>query len=73
MKIKQNFHIHSQHSCDSACAKILDIMAEMKRIRNRRIWFDGSYSYSIQSADVVSARRDYLASRPPKNFHFGVE
>jgi len=23
--------------------------------------------------DIVSARRDYLASRPPANFHFGVE
>ena len=29
MKIRQNLHIHSAHSCDSACATLNDIQKEM--------------------------------------------
>lgn len=73
MKIKQNFHVHSQHSCDSACAKILDIMAEMQEFGIDEYGLTDHLHTAYNLPDVVSARRDYLASRPPANFHFGIE
>ena len=73
MKIKQNFHIHSQRSCDSACAKILDIIAEMEEFGIEEYGLTDHIHTAYNLPDIVSARRDYLASRPPANFHFGVE
>lgn len=73
MKLIQNFHIHSLHSCDSACATILDIMAEMKNLGVGEFGLTDHYHTSYNLPDIVSARRDFLASRPPKNFHFGIE
>ena len=73
MRIKQNFHFHSQHSCDSACAKILDIMAEMKEFGIEEFGLTDHIHTAYNLPDIISARRDFLASRPPENFHFGVE
>ena len=73
MKIKQNFHIHSQRSCDSACAKILDIIAEMQEFGIEEYGLTDHLHTAYNLPDVVSSRRDYLASCPPANFHFGIE
>ena len=73
MKLKKNFHIHSQHSCDSACAKILDIIKEMEEMGFEEYGLTDHLHTSYNLPDIISARRDFLASRPPKHFHFGIE
>ena len=73
MKLKTNFHIHSQHSCDSACAKILDIIKEMEEMGFEEYGLTDHLHTSYNLPDIISARRDFLASRPPEHFHFGIE
>ena len=73
MKLKTNFHIHSQHSCDSACAKILDIIKEMEEMGFEEYGLTDHLHTSYNLPDIISARRDFLASCPPEHFHFGIE
>ena len=73
MKLKSNFHIHSTHSCDSARATILSIIKEMKELGFEEFGLTDHLHTAYNLPDIVSARRDFLASCPPPNFHFGVE
>lgn len=73
MKLIQNFHNHSLHSCDSACAEITDIIAEMNMHGVQEFGLTDHLHTALNLPDIVSARRDFLSSEPPANFHFGVE
>ncbi len=73
MKIKQNFHIHSHHSCDSACATIRDIQKEQEALGVAVFGLSDHLHTRYNLPDVVSAYRDYLGILPHKDFHFGVE
>ena len=73
MKIKQNFHFHSHHSCDSACAKMSDIIAEMKQMGIEEYCLTDHLHTRYSLSDIVSAKHDYLWFYPPENFHFGIE
>lgn len=73
MKINQNFHIHSHHSCDSAKAAVLDIISEMKDFGIGQYGLTDHLHTTYNLPDIVSARRDFLSACPPTNFHFGIE
>ncbi len=73
MKIKQNLHIHSSHSCDSACISMPAIIKEMQEIGIEEYAVTDHLHTAYNLPDIVSAKRDYLRYCPPENFHFGVE
>ena len=73
MKIRQNLHIHSLHSCDSACASINDIQKEMLDCGMTEFGISDHYHTSYNLCDLQSASNDFRSSKRPAEFHFGVE
>ncbi|MBR6373923.1 MAG: hypothetical protein IKS20_12145 [Victivallales bacterium] len=73
MKIRQNLHIHSLHSCDSACATINDIQKEMLACGMTEFGLSDHFHTRYNLCDIQSAANDFRSwSRPPE-FHFGIE
>lgn len=73
MKIRQNLHIHSSHSCDSACAALNDIQKEMIALGMTEFGLSDHLHTQYNLCDLQGARNDFLCYDRPKNFHFGVE
>ncbi len=73
MKIRQNLHIHSSHSCDSACATLADIQKEMTSLGMTEFGLSDHLHTSYNLCDIQGARNDFLCYKRPANFHFGVE
>ena len=73
MKIRQNLHIHTRHSCDSACAEIGDIYQEMLRMGLTEFGISDHLHSDFNSADIENSRRDFLNIRHNNEFHFGIE
>ena len=73
MKIKQNLHIHSMHSCDSACAALNDIQQEMLALGMTEFGVSDHFHTRYNLCDIQSCRNDFLAYERPEAFHFGIE
>ena len=73
MKIRQNLHIHSQHSCDSACATLADIQKEMLHCGMTELGLSDHLHTHYNLCDIQSARNDFLAYSRPEQYHFGIE
>ena len=73
MKIRQNLHIHSAHSCDSACATLNDIQKEMTDLGMKEFGLSDHLHTQYNLCDIQGARNDFLCYDRPKNFHFGIE
>ncbi len=73
MKINSDWHIHSNNSCDGACAKISDIISEAEALGIKKYGLTEHIHSPYNLPDLVASRREYLANNPPSNFHFGVE
>lgn len=73
MKIRQNFHIHSHHSCDSACATMQNIIADASALNIEQYGVTDHLHTRYNLSDIVSSRHDFLGTMPPDNFHFGME
>lgn len=73
MKIRQNLHIHSSHSCDSACIPIANIIKEMESFGVEHYALTDHLHTAYNLPDIASARNDFLRCCPPENFHFGIE
>ncbi|MBR2440027.1 MAG: hypothetical protein IKB25_07540 [Lentisphaeria bacterium] len=73
MKIRQNLHIHSAHSCDSACATLNDIQKEMTDLGMTEFGISDHLHTQYNLCDIQGARNDFLCYDRPKNFHFGIE
>lgn len=73
MKIRQNLHIHSAHSCDSACATLADIQKEMLQYGMTEFGISDHFHSQYNLCDLQGARNDFLAYERPPEFHFGVE
>ncbi len=73
MKIRQNLHIHSSHSCDSACATLNDIQKEMTSLGMVEFGLSDHLHTHYNLCDIQGARNDFLCYDRPKNFHFGIE
>lgn len=73
MKIRQNLHIHSSHSCDSACAALNDIQKEMTALGMTEFGLSDHLHTQYNLCDIQGARNEFLCYDRPANFHFGVE
>ena len=73
MKIRQNFHMHSHNSCDSACAVLEDIISDMDELGVVEYGLTDHIHTLYNLQDLVNSRQDYLAHNPSSHFHFGVE
>ena len=73
MKIRQNLHIHSQHSCDSACATLADIQKEMLSCGMKEFGISDHLHTHYNLCDIQGARNDFLCAERPASFHFGIE
>ena len=73
MKIRQNLHIHSQHSCDSACATLADIQKEMLNCGMSEFGVSDHLHTHYNLCDIQGARNDFLCAERPASFHFGIE
>ena len=73
MRIKQNFHMHSHNSCDSACADIGEIIADMAELGIEDYGLTDHIHTLYNLPDLVNSRQDYLAHNPSPRFHFGIE
>jgi len=73
MKIRQNLHIHSTHSCDSACATMADIQKEMLKADIKEFGVSDHFHTRYNMCDIESSRNDFLCDKRPKEFHFGIE
>lgn len=73
MKIRQNLHIHSHHSCDSACATMADIQKEMTACGMSEFGISDHLHSRYNLCDIKSSRNDFLGSKKSNAFHFGIE
>ena len=73
MKLRQNLHIHSLHSCDSACATINDIQKEMLECGMTEFGLSDHYHTVYNLCDIHSAYNDFHCCKRPAEFHFGIE
>lgn len=73
MKIRQNLHIHSQHSCDSACATLADIQREMLNCGMKEFGISDHLHTHYNICDIQGARNDFGCAERPAAFHFGIE
>ena len=73
MRIRQNLHIHSSHSCDSACATINDIQAEQLACGMTEFGLSDHYHSRHNLCDIQSAANDFRSWTRPPEFHFGIE
>ena len=73
MKITNDWHIHSRHSCDGACMEMADLVrgAPPKGIADFGITDHIHTPYNLP--DLAASREAYLATEPDPRFHFGVE
>lgn len=73
MKIRQNLHIHSRHSCDSACALLDDIQHEMLKLGLKEFGVSDHFHTLYNYADVDASHKDFFSVERPPEFHFGIE
>ena len=78
MKIKQDWHIHSEHSCDDACLKMEDLVAEAGRIGILDYGISDHLHTGYNAPDIDASRKNYesIISQNPAlkgKFHFGIE
>jgi len=73
MILHQNLHVHSVHSCDSACITMQNLNQEMQQHGFTQYGVTDHYHTRYQACDIASGHNDYLEIMPPENFHFGVE
>ena len=73
MIIKQDLHIHTHCSCDSASAQIPDIIDSCREHGFRHFGISDHLHTAFNLPDIEIARREFLAQGPVPGFHFGVE
>lgn len=73
MKIRQNLHIHSRNSCDSACAALDDIQNEMLKLGLKEFGVSDHLHSAYNDCDITSSREEFASGRRAKEFHFGIE
>ena len=78
MKINQDWHIHTESSCDEACMKMEDLVHEAKRLGIQNFGVSDHLHTDWNMPDIVNSKKQYdlLLSKTPElkqRFHFGVE
>jgi histidinol phosphatase-like PHP family hydrolase len=65
--------MHSNNSCDCACARISDIISEAKELGIEQFGLSDHIHTPYNLPDIAASRQEYLSCDPEPNFHFGVE
>jgi len=78
MIIKQDWHIHSEHSCDGACLNMADLVIETEQLGILNYGISDHLHTSYNIPDMVNSRKCYdsIISKNPalkKRFYFGIE
>ena len=73
MKITSDWHIHSERSCDSACMPVGNITLLAKKNGILDFGLTDHLHTPFNLPDIANSRKDFLVSRPPAHFHFGIE
>jgi len=78
MKIRNDWHIHSEHSYDSACLKMEDLVTGAEKMGIREYAVTDHLNTSENHPDIENSRKAYdaiLTKNPglKGTFHFGVE
>ncbi|MCK4983299.1 MAG: PHP domain-containing protein, partial [Victivallaceae bacterium] len=71
--ITSDWHIHSNNSCDGACARVKDIISEAKSMGIKEFGLTDHIHTPYNLPDLAASRKEYLDNKPSANFHFGVE
>ena len=78
MIIKQDWHIHSEHSCDCACMRMEDLVAETAKTGILNYGVSDHLHTSYNMPDIINSKKNYdlIISKNPvlkDSFHFGIE
>ena len=73
MEIRQNLHIHSHNSCDSACASLRDIVTDMQALGVKDFALTDHLHTRFNLPDIIAARQEFLALGNIPGFRFGIE
>lgn len=73
MNLTSDWHIHSEHSCDSACMPVADLPGHTARRGILDYGVTDHLHTPFNWPDVKASRLSYLATHPSPHFHFGIE
>ncbi|MCL2518229.1 MAG: PHP domain-containing protein [Oscillospiraceae bacterium] len=78
MKIKQDWHIHTEYSCDSACLNMDDLIVEAESLGIEEFGVTDHLHTIVNRPDMINSRKHYdaiIAKNPAlkEKFHFGIE
>ena len=73
MIIKNDFHIHTHCSCDSASAQIPDIVRAAKEVGLQHFGISDHLHTRFNLPDVEVAAKEFREFGPVPGFHFGIE
>ena len=73
MKITSDWHIHTQNSCDAACATVADIISDATALGIRDFGVTDHFNTMFNYPDMVASRKEFDACAPGPNIHFGME
>ena len=72
MIFKDDWHIHSIHSCDGACMQIKDLVEGTAAAGIERYGITDHIHTPFNYPDIIESRKSYEANQS-KDFYFGVE
>ncbi|OQA87659.1 MAG: putative hydrolase [Lentisphaerae bacterium ADurb.Bin242] len=73
MILKQDLHIHTHCSCDSASAQIVDVLKAGQQLGFTHFGISDHLHTRFNLPDIEVARKEFLALGPVPGFHFGLE
>ena len=78
MKIINDWHIHTECSCDDACMKFDDLILTAKKSGLTDFGVTDHLHSLVQESDIAASRKEFdrvIAENPQlkKHFHFGIE
>jgi len=73
MNLTSDWHIHSRNSCDSAALTVKRLVRQAAAKGITRYGLTDHLHTRDTLPDIAASRREFLASDPPPDFHFGVE
>lgn len=71
--ITSDWHIHSIHSCDSACLPMADLPGQAAALGITDFGVTDHLHTPYNLPDIAASRESYLAANPSERFHFGIE
>lgn len=73
MQLKQDFHIHTHCSCDSASAAIAEIVRGCQAAGYEHFGISDHLHTKFNMPDIEIARKEFLEFGKVEGFHFGIE